>query len=574
MATNPVTTEIIRNAFVSTAQDMNAALIRSAYSPIIYEGKDCSVALLDSDGNVLGQSLGLPLFLGNLEVCVKLTADMYGWDYFRPGDIFYMNDSYMTGTHLNDATIFAPIYYRDELVGFSASRAHWLDVGGKDAGGPMDSSSIYQEGMRFGPTRIYEDDKPKREVLEFLRNNGRFGNLLIGDLNAQVSAGRTGEKRFQAILDRFGYETVKAARDEIFRQSEALESEAVTKITDGVYEAEGALDNDGLASGPLSVKMKVTVKGDSVSVDLSGSADQAVGPVNCGFAQTISATRVAFKLLVNPDRPVDGGTFRTLTIDAPEGSIFRAQEPAACQWYFSSLGLLIDLFVKALAPALPEATAAAHYGDSMVIILGGTDPRNSQPFLALEPTPGGWGGFAADDGQDGLINNVNGSFKDLPVEVYENKYPVTLRRYGLRTDSGGPGKSRGGCGVYREYALEADAWLSLWFERSVTTPWGIFGGKGGVGPNVSVRYGDDTQEQFYKVNAKRVKKGTIVLLETAGGGGYGDPLERDPETVLRDVKNGYVSAEAAERDYGVVLTGTLEVDSAATAERRGALADA
>ena len=574
MVTNPVTTEIIRNAFVSIAQDMNATLIRSAYSPIIYEGKDCSVALLDSNGNVLGQSLGLPLFLGNLEVCVKLTANMYGWDYFKPGDILYMNDSYMTGTHLNDATIFAPIYYQDELVGFSASRAHWLDVGGKDAGGPMDSSSIYQEGMRFGPTRIYEDGEPKHEVLEFLKNNGRFGNLLIGDLNAQVAAGRTGEKRFRAILDRFGYETVQAARDEIFRQSEALEREAVARIADGIYEAEGALDSDGLDSGPLPVKMKITVKGDSISVDLAGSADQAVGPVNCGFAQTISATRVAFKLLVNPDRPVDGGTFRTLTIDAPEGSIFRAQEPAACQWYFSSLGLLIDLFIKALAPALPEATAAAHYGDSMVIILGGTDPRNNQPFLAIEPTPGGWGGFAAGDGQDGLINNVNGSFKDLPVEVYENKYPIMLRRYGLRTDSGGPGKSRGGCGVYREYTLESDAWLSLWFERSVTTPWGIFGGGGGVGPNVSVRSEGDTQERLFKVNAKRVKRGAVILLETAGGGGYGNPLERDPSAVQDDVKNGYVSAEAAEREYGVVLTERLEVDSAATADKRDTIAEA
>lgn len=568
MATNPVTTEIIRNAFISIAQDMNATLIRSAYSPIIYEGKDCSVALLDGEGNVLGQSLGLPLFLGNLEVCVKLTAEMYGWEYFRPGDIVYMNDSYMTGTHLNDATIFAPIFYREELVGFSASRAHWLDVGGKDAGGPMDSSSIYQEGMRFGPTRIYEDGRPREDILNILKTNGRFGFLLMGDLNAQVAAGRTGEKRFHAILDRFGLQTVQAARDEIFRQSEALEREAVSAIPAGVYEAEGYLDNDGLGSDPLLVRMKVTVSGDGMTLDLAGSADQATGPVNCGFAQTISASRVAFKLLVNPERPVDGGTFKTLSIEAPEGSIFKAQEPAACQWYFSSLGLLIDLFVKALAPAMPEAAAAAHYGDSMVIFLGGRDPRTGLDFLAVEPTPGGWGGFVTDDGQDGLINNVNGGFKDLPVEVYENKFPVMLHRYGLRTDSGGPGKSRGGCGVYREYTLESDAWLSLWFERSVTTPWGLFGGRGGVGPNVTIRSADETLEGLYKVNAKPVDDGTVILLETAGGGGYGDPLERDPKAVQRDVRNGYVSAEAAEADYGVVLTPELDIDEAATSARR------
>lgn len=574
IGTDPVTTEIIRNAFVSIAQDMNATLIRSAYTPIIYEGKDCSVALLDRRGNVLGQSLGLPLFLGNLEVCVKLTAEMYGWDFFQPGDIFYMNDSYMTGTHLNDATIFAPIYWNDRLVGFSSSRAHWLDVGAKDPGGPMDSHEIYQEGMRWPPTRIYERGEPRRDIIELLRRNGRFGYSLIGDMNAQVAAGRTGQARFRAILERFGYETVMAARDEIFRQSEQLEVEAVRSIPDGVYQAEGYLDNDGLGSDPLPVKLKVTVAGERMIIDLAGSAAQAHGPVNCGFAQTISACRVAFKLLINPERPVDGGTFRTLSIEAPEGSIFRAQEPAACQWYFSSLGLLIDLFVKAMSPAMPGAAAAAHYGDSMVIYLSGVDPRNGVPFLAVEPTPGGWGGFASGDGQDGLINNVNGAFKDLPVEVYESKFPVTLRRYGFRPDSGGPGSSRGGCGLYREYHLETDASASLWFERSVTTAWGLFGGKDGAGPGIKLTTDGATEDWVLKINVHPLPAGSVLRLETGGGGGFGNPLDRDPAKVREDVLDGYVTPEGAEREYGVVLHEDATVDEAATeglrAQRRQA----
>lgn len=565
---DPITTEIIRNAFISIAQDMNATLIRSAYTPVIYEGKDCSVALLDHQGNVLGQSLGLPLFLGNLEVCVKLTAEMYGWDIFKPGDIFLMNDSYMTGTHLNDITIFAPIYWRDKLVGFSASRAHWLDVGAKDPGGPMDSHEIYQEGMRWAPTRIYEDGEPRKDIIEFLRRNGRFGYSLVGDMNAQVAAGRTGEKRFHDILERFGLDTVLAARDEIFQQSERLERDAVTTIRDGVYTSEGFLDNDGLGSPPLPVKMKVTVSGDHMEIDLDGSAPQARGPVNCGFAQTISACRVAFKLLVNPERSVDGGTFRTLDVKAPEGSIFRAQEPAACQWYFSSLGLLIDLFVKALAPAVPEAAAGAHYGDSMVIFLGGVNPRNNQPFLAVEPTPGGWGGYADGDGQDGLINNVNGGFKDFPIEVYENKFPVMLTRYGFRPDSGGSGKSRGGCGLYREYLMESDGYLSLWFERSVTTSWGIFDGKGGIGPNVTLNTGTSIQDKLLKTNAKPIPNGSLLLLETGGGGGYGKAFERDPEKVREDVIDGYVSIEGARRDYGVVLNDDLTINESATRQAR------
>jgi N-methylhydantoinase B len=551
---DPVTTEIIRNALISCAQDMNATLIRSAYTPIIYEGKDCSVALLDERADVLGQSLGLPLFLGNLEVCVKLTAERFGWDAFRPGDLFHMNDSYMTGTHLNDATIFGPIYWRGKLVGFSATRAHWLDVGAKDPGGPMDSREIFQEGMRWGPTRIYQEGQPREDIIDLLRRNGRFGYSLVGDMNAQVAACRTGEVRLQGILDRFGYDTYLEARDEIFRQSELLEREAVAAIPDGVYRAEGWLDDDGLGSDPIPVRVRVEVKGDAMTIDLEGSSPQTEGPVNCGFAQTVSACRVAFKLLVNPDRPVDGGTFKTLTVRAPENSIFNAREPAACQWYFTPLGLLIDLIVKALSEAVPERAAGAHYGDSMVIYLAGRDPRRADaPFLSVEPTPGGWGGFMGGDGEDGLINNVNGAFKDQPVEVYESKYPVLIREYGLRQDTGGPGRFRGGCGVYRVYELGAPARLYLWFDRSVTPAWGLFEGRSAVGPDVVVNPGRADERHLLKVNALSLRAGDVVRVQTGGGGGYGNPLQRDPERVREDVLDGYVSPEAAEADYGVVL---------------------
>lgn len=566
---DPVTTEIIRNAFVSTAQDMNATLIRSAYTPIIYEGKDCSVALLDGQGNVLGQSLGLPLFLGNLEVCVRLTAGMFGWDVFQPGDVWYMNDSYMTGTHLNDATIFGPIFWQNRLVGFSATRAHWLDVGAKDPGGPMDSYEIYQEGVRWGPTRLYQGGEARQDIIDLLRRNGRFGYSLIGDMNAQVAACRTGEARFRALLDRFGYETVLQARDEIFRQSAQLEREAVGAIEDGTYYSEGFLDNDGLGNRPIPVRVRVDVQGESMTIDLEGSSPATRGALNCGFAQTVSACRVAFKLLVNPKRPVDGGTFKTLSIKAPEGSMFHAQEPAACQWYFTPLGLLIDLIVRALAPALPDKVAGAHYGDSMVIYVAGTDPRRGNiPFLSVEANPGGWGAFEGGDGQDGLINNVNGGFKDFPVEVYETKYPVMLRRYGFRPDSGGPGRFRGGCGLYREYHLEAPATIYLWFERSVTPAWGLFEGRDGVGPDVAINPSREGERHMLKVNALPLQTGDFVRLQTGGGGAFGLAFERDPARVREDVLDGYVTREGAERDYGVVLDEALHVDGQATRRRR------
>jgi|TARA_B100000959_G_scaffold267224_1_gene310470 N-methylhydantoinase B len=565
---DPISTEIIRNAFISIAQDMNAVLIRSAYTPVIYEGKDCVVALLDEKGEVLGQSSGLPLFLGNLQVCVQETAKIYGWDYFKEGDIFFVNDSFFTGTHLNDITIFAPIFWNKQLAGFSASRAHWLDVGAKDPGGSMDSSNIYQEGFRWPVTRLYENNKPKKEIIEFLRMNGRFGYSLIGDMNAQIAAGKTGEKRFQGILDRFGLDLVKSARNEIFKQSEELEKIAVKKIKNGSYDSEGFLDDDGLGSDPVKIKMKVTVEDEKITIDLDGSAKQTHGPVNCGFAQTISACRVAFKLLINPKRPVDGGTFKTLEVTAPQGSIFKAEEPAACQWYFSSLGLLIDAFVKALSPAIKDLSAAAHYGDSMVIFIGGVDPRNNFPFLSVEPTCGGWGGFPDSDGADALINNVNGGFKDLPIEVFENKYPVSIFNYGFRKDSGGTGKFRGGCGLYREYTINADGFVSLWFERSVTPAWGLFGGKDGVGPNVNIKSLDEKEKNLLKANGLQIKKGTVLTTYTGGGGGFEKPFERNPENVLNDVINKYVSIEKARDHYGVVIDEDLKINKEGTFKLR------
>ena len=565
---DPISTEIIRNAFISIAQDMNAVLIRSAYTPVIYEGKDCVVALLDEKGEVLGQSSGLPLFLGNLQVCVQETARIYGWDYFKEGDIFFVNDSFFTGTHLNDITIFAPIFWNKQLAGFSASRAHWLDVGAKDPGGSMDSSNIYQEGFRWPVTRLYENNEPKKEIIEFLRMNGRFGYSLIGDMNAQIAAGKTGEKRFKGILDRFGLDLVRSARNEIFKQSEELEKIAVKKIKNGSYDSEGFLDDDGLGSDPVKIKMKVTVEDEKITIDLDGSAKQTQGPVNCGFAQTISACRVAFKLLINPKRPVDGGTFKTLEVTAPQGSIFKAEEPAACQWYFSSLGLLIDAFVKALSPAIKDLSAAAHYGDSMVIFIGGVDPRNNFPFLSVEPTCGGWGGFPDSDGADALINNVNGGFKDLPIEVFENKYPVSIFNYGFRKDSGGTGKFRGGCGLYREYTINADGFVSLWFERSVTPAWGLFGGKDGIGPNVNIKSHDEKEKNLLKANGLQVKKGTVLTTDTGGGGGFEKSFERNPENVLNDVINKYVSIEKARDHYGVVIDEDLQINKEGTFKLR------
>jgi N-methylhydantoinase B len=549
---SPITTEIIRSAFTAAADEMNATLIRSAYTPVIYEMKDCSVALLDADHRVLGQSAGLPIFLGNLEICTRLTEEMYGRDGWQPGDVWVMNDSYMTGTHLNDMTAFGPIFVGDQLVGFAACRAHWLDVGAKDPGGPMDSTEIYQEGIRLGPTKVVEGGVQRRDVTDLLGRNSRFGYPAVGDLGAQIACVRTGQRRLEAIINRYGQGTIEAAREEIFAQTERFERAAVAAIPDGVYRAEGCLDNDGNTEGPVWVRLAVEIRGDTMRIDLTESDDARMGPVNCGEAQAVSACRVAYKLLINPDNPPNGGAFRPLSVDVRRGSLLGAEEPYPCQWYFTPLGLLIDLVVRALAEVLPDQAAAASYGDSMIIGIAGFEDRNGRPWFDLEPTVGGWGAWRGNDGEDGLINNVNGSLKDLPIEVLETKFPMRMTHYGFRADSGGPGRWRGGNGVVREYTIDCEqAQLFLWFERSVTPAWGLSGGRGATPPVVVINPGREDERRMLKASRVGLRRGDVVRTMSGGGGGFGDPGERDPEQVRKDIDNRHVTTATADRVYGV-----------------------
>jgi N-methylhydantoinase B len=463
-----------------------------------------------------------------------------------------MNDSYLTGTHLNDMTVFGPIFREDEVIGFSACRAHWLDVGAKDPGGPMDSTEIYQEGIRLGPTRIVDGGLQRPDVTDLLGRNSRFSYPAVGDLGAQIACVRTGQRRLDAIVDKYGKETILAARDEIFAQTERFEREAVAAIPDGVYYAEGSLDNDGVGDDPCWVRLAVEVSGDTMTIDLTDTDDAQRGPVNCGEAQAVSACRVAYKLLINPENPPNGGAFRPLTVKVRRGSMLGAEEPSPCQWYFTPLGLLIDLVVKALADVLPDQAAAASYGDSMVIGIAGVDDRTGRPFFDLEPTVGGWGAWRGCDGEDGLINNVNGSLKDLPIEVIETKFPIRMTRYGFRADSGGPGRWRGGNGAIREYTIDCEsAELFLWFERSVTPAWGLFGGRAAVPPIVVLNPGRDVERRMLKASRVPLKRGDVVRTMTGGGGGFGAVGERDRDLVEADVRNRHISAEAARRSYGI-----------------------
>jgi N-methylhydantoinase B len=547
---DPVTVEIVRNALIAAADDMNATLMRSAYTPVIYECGDCVVALLDAEHQVLGQSAGLPIFLGNLESCTRATEEQYGRNVWQPGDVWILNDSYLGGTHLNDVTIFGPVFVDGDLAGFTATRAHWIDVGSKDPGGSMDSVTIFQEGLRMGPQKLLEAGLPVTALMDTIARNVRFPYPTTGDMHAMIATIATGQIRMEELVRRFGPEVMRRARDEIFAQTEQLERRAVRAVPDGVYTAQGYLDNDGIdLATPVSVRLRITVRGEEIEFDLTESADQTTGPVNCGAAQAVAACRVGFKLLVSPDLPGNGGSFRPLSVKVREGSVFGATAPAACQWYFSHLGLLIDLVAKALAPVLPATVAAASHGDSMVVMFAGSDPRHGGSFVSLEATLGGWGAWEGSDGEDALINNVNGSLKDVPIEVLEARFPLRVTRYGFRPDSGGAGRWRGGNGVIREYTALHDCTVSLWFERSVTPAWGLFEGHDAAGPEVVVRPGGPDERLLLKANGLPLRAGDTVRCLTGGGGGYGDPAGRDRRAVLADVADRHVSAGRADGVY-------------------------
>lgn len=550
-AADPVTVEIIRNALNAAADEMGVNLARSAYTPIIYEIKDYSVALFDDECRLLGQAPGLPIFLGALEDAVKVTVGKYGRQSMAEGDVYLVNDSYEVGSHLNDISLFTPVFFEGELVGYAASKAHWIDIGAMEPSQTMASTDIYQEGYRIPPTRIMRRGRLNRELLDFFMLNSRMPRSIRGDFYAQVAACRTGEQRLQDVLRRSGRETFRLAVTEIFEHCERLDREAVTALPDGVWEAEGFMDSDGTNDEPVRVKLKVTISGSDIHLDLTGSALQTGGCLNSGFSQTLSAARLAFKFLINPDVPPTGGTFRNLHVTAPPGSIFAAMEPAACQYYYPHAGLMIDLFIKLMAAVMPDRVTAAQCADPMNVMFNGIHPVTGETWVAGEAVALGWGASRNQDGENGLANYGGGDLKNYPAEVMEAKFPIRVIEYSLAQDSGGAGRRRGGLAIRREFETLAEPLhVSLWLERSVTGPWGIFGGQQGSTPKVEVER--PGREVVRKLKASHIvcPERTRIRVTTGGGGGYGDPWERERELVEADLAAGFISEAAARELYG------------------------
>ena len=553
---DPVTLEVVRNAAESVAEEMNATLVRTAYSPNIKERRDCSCALFDADGEMVAQAENIPVHLGAMPFSVAAALDRFPPESLVPGDAVLLNDPFAGGAHLPDLTLVTPVFAgHDDPVAFVANRAHHADVGGSRAGGvAADSTEIYQEGLRIPPVRLFEAGEPNESVFDLLLSNVRTPEERRGDLRAQRAANETGRRRFESLVERYGHERLGTVLDALQDYSERRMRAALADLPDGSYRFEDVLDDDGQGNEDLPVVATATVDGETITVDFEGTAPQTAGPVNAVRAVTVSATYFAIRCVTDPDIPPNAGCYRPVTVVTPDRSIVDPDPPAAVvAGNLETSQRVTDVVLGALAAADPERAVAAGQGTMNSVTFGGSDPRTDGPYTFYETQGGGAGAAAGTDGMDGVHVHMSNTL-NTPVEVLETAYPLRVQRYAFRQDSGGAGEFRGGLGLRRDVEVRADSSFSLIADRHRRAPYGVGGGKSGtVGGAYLLPDPDVTDEHATRLPGKtagELTAGSVLSIRTPGGGGYGDAGDRAAEAIARDVRLGKLSVERAREVYG------------------------
>jgi N-methylhydantoinase B len=551
MTINPITVEVVRNAVNAYADEMATALCKSAYNMMIYEVRDFCCGLIDAQGRMISQNRGgLPIFLADLGIAVEDGIARYGLAGFAPGDVIIMNHGQVCGQHLNNVVVYAPCFHDGEVVAFAASRAHWVDIGGMRQGfGSVETTEIYQEGLQFRSLKIYDAGKRNETLWQMINDNLRFPEAALGDLRAQIACCQLGVRRFGELVTRYGRDTVEGCIHAVWDATDRDVRTFIAQIPDGTYEAESFLDNDGRRLDvPLRIKVKVVIAGDRMVVDFSEVNDQVPGPTNSGYSGGLAAARVAFKNLTQGEAPVNEGSFRALELVLPEGKILNAKWPAALGLWSIPLPTVIDVILKALAPALPERIPAAHKGDMGGCSIGGFRP-DGRRFLLMNIFGGGWGGRPHEDGESASVSICQGDVRSAPIELQEIQYPFLIERFALRTDSGGAGKHRGGLGVELTYRALQACVANVNCDRTKDPPWGLHGGKPGAINEAELVRNDGNTQKLLKATGVALAAGDRLTFRTAGGGGWGDPRERNYDDIAHDLAAGYVSPDAARRDY-------------------------
>jgi N-methylhydantoinase B len=570
-ATDPVVTEIVRNGVIAVTEEMKTNLMRTAYNIIIYEALDFTTGLFTPEGDTISIGIGLPMFIRGMSETVKAKIKHFGRDNIKPGDIYVTNDSYLTGSHLNHVTLTLPIFHRGTHVGFSCCMAHWLDIGGMLGGM---STDIFSEGLQIPIMKLHDRGVVNETLVEIIRQNVRLPSRAMGDLRAQVTAVKTGERRFLQLIERYGRDAVLGAISAIMDHAEAMARSRTVSIPDGVYEAESYMDDDGIEVGkPVPIRVRIEVKGDEMTVDLTNVSKQVRGFYNSGITTGYACAQVAYKCLTSPtDYPINDGSFRSLKVIVPPGRIISATRPAPMRWWMTYPMTIVDTLFKALAPVIPDRVIAGHHADLLVASLHGINPKTSEFFIAnFGPLGGGWGAKRSEDGISATVCINDGDTHNSPNEQAEAKFPLVVERYALVPDSGGAGRRRGGLGVERVVRARIPMTMNTQVERAHCKPWGLDSGLEGTGNQVALRQGGQWKTDFpnAKVLVAALKKDDAFLIRGGGGGGYGDPMERSIDEVVEDVRQGYVSIKAAAEHYGVVIDPeTLAVDRAASERLR------
>ena len=534
LAVDGITLEVIRHALAAVGEEMNANLVRTAYSPNIKERRDCSCAVFNAAGEMVAQAETIPVHLGAMPASVA--AAIGSVDAFRAGDIIILNDPYAGGAHLPDITFVAPVFDGGQLVGYVANRAHHADVGGKEPGSLAgDAREIYQEGLRIPPVRLWKGGELDRDLLDLVLLNVRTPEERWGDLRAQRAACLTGIERVVALVGRYGGDQLQAGMSAILEYSERRMRAEIERLPDGVVAFEDVLDDDGLSDEALRIQAEVRIAGDRIVVDFGGSSPQASGPVNAVLAVTTSAVYYAIRCVTDPGIPANAGCYRPIEVIAPAGSVVCARPPApVVGGNLEASQRIVDVILGAMGKQWPQMEVAASQGTMNNLAIGGTDPRSGRPYTLYETIAGGWGARPTADGVDGMHSHMTNTL-NTPVEALEIAYPLRVERYEFRCGSGGPGRLRGGLGLRRDITvLEHDARVSVLSDRRKHSPYGVSGGNPGVsGRNVLVRRTGEEEPLPGKASF-RLLAGETVSIRTPGGGGYGDPSERSGEAVERD----------------------------------------
>ncbi len=569
--------ELVRESLLAVVSEMRANVIRSSYSSIIYEGHDFSCALLTADGRLIAQGDGdNPLHIFAVPYSAREILAAFPGD-IHDGDVFLHNDPYTGGTHLNDVLMLYPVFLEARLAMFAAVRCHWGDVGGMTPGSLSGRvREIYQEGIRILPTRICERGRINHAFLELLFANMRIEHERRGDFSTMLGTSRKAAEHLARLFRRFGGESLLTSVEELIARAETVMRRRIAAIPDGEYFAEGYMDSDGHSPEPLLARLKLTVAGECIVADFSGSSPQTMGPINVGPAMALNAVATVLKSYLDPDTPVNHGSFNPIEIRNPPGSFLNATLPAPCGGMTECRAILAGLMASALGQALPEGMVGDLKGGANHIYISGPKPGRGDLFLLYEYPAAGTGATRDADGGHGIRTFLEGDFNAVQsAEMIEAQCPIRVERYGIREGSCGDGQFRGGCGIVREFQVLGDgASLSVLADKNIIPPYGVAAGHGGSANRfIVVRAGELVQPSPIpgKVGGFPLQRGDLVRVETSGGGGFGDPLTRDPSRVRQDVTNGFLSAEQARRRYGVSMDAAGALDDAGTIRERARL---